>query len=112
MLKIDNKIISESSPTYIIAEIGINHKGNINLCKKMLLKAKQCGADAAKLQIVDPKFSYNKNTKSYNIFSKNKLNINELINLNETYPTTNKDIFVETIIKFVKSIDSVFLYNT
>ena len=81
MFKIDNKIISESSPTYIIAEIGINHKGNINLCKKMLLKAKQCGADAAKLQIVDPEFSYNKNTKSYKIFSKNKLNINELINL-------------------------------
>ena len=35
---------------YIIAEIGINHNGDINLAKDMISQAKACGADAVKLQ--------------------------------------------------------------
>ena len=34
----------------IIAEIGPNHNGNIQLAKKLILKAKQCGADFVKFQ--------------------------------------------------------------
>ena len=34
----------------IIAEIGPNHNGNINLAKKLILKAKICGADYVKFQ--------------------------------------------------------------
>ena len=78
MFKIKNKIIGKSSPVYIIAEIGINHNGNLKLCKKMIAKAKKCGADAVKLQISNPKYSYCKNTKSYKIFTKNNLDIVQL----------------------------------
>ena len=35
---------------FIIAEIGINHNGNINLAKKMIRLAKEFGADAVKFQ--------------------------------------------------------------
>ena len=35
---------------YIIAEIGVNHNGNINLAKKLIISAKKCGADAVKFQ--------------------------------------------------------------
>ena len=52
-----------------IAEIGLNHNGSLSLCKKLISKAKECGADAAKLQISDPKYSYNTDTKSYKIFT-------------------------------------------
>ena len=34
----------------IIAEIGINHNGDINLCKKLIDEAKSAGCDAVKLQ--------------------------------------------------------------
>jgi N-acetylneuraminate synthase len=34
----------------IIAEIGINHNGNINLAKKLMLLAKECGCDLVKFQ--------------------------------------------------------------
>ena len=34
----------------IIAEIGVNHNGNVNLAKKMIRKAKKCGADIVKFQ--------------------------------------------------------------
>lgn len=36
--------------TFIIAEIGINHNGDINIAKQLILKAKECGADCVKLQ--------------------------------------------------------------
>lgn len=38
----------------IIAEIGINHNGNINLAYELIRQAKLCGADIAKFQFYDP----------------------------------------------------------
>ena len=39
----------------IIAEIGPNHNGNIQLAKKLILKAKECGADFVKFKPLLPK---------------------------------------------------------
>lgn len=36
--------------TFIIAELGINHNGSLDIAKKMIDAAKACGADAVKLQ--------------------------------------------------------------
>ena len=41
--------------TFIIAELGINHNGDLNICKKMVGSAKECGVDAVKLQLLSPK---------------------------------------------------------
>ena len=38
----------------IIAEIGVNHDGNLNKAKKLLMVAKKCGADYAKFQAFEP----------------------------------------------------------
>ena len=35
---------------FIIAEIGINHNGDINTAKKLILMAKEAGCDAVKFQ--------------------------------------------------------------
>tara|TARA_Y100001970_G_scaffold21626_3_gene24739 strand:- start:4591 stop:5457 length:867 start_codon:yes stop_codon:yes gene_type:complete len=37
-------------PCKTIAEIGCNHKGDINIAKELILLAKNCGADVAKFQ--------------------------------------------------------------
>ena len=39
----------------IIAEIGVNHNGDLGLAKEMIAAAAACGADYAKFQIFDPK---------------------------------------------------------
>ena len=49
-IKIKNKVIGENNPCYIIAEIGSNFNGDINVAKKLIKKAKEAGADAAKFQ--------------------------------------------------------------
>ena len=36
--------------TIIIAEAGVNHNGNIEIAKKLIVKAKECGADIVKFQ--------------------------------------------------------------
>ena len=36
--------------TYVIAEIGINHNGDIDLAEQLIDKAKQSGCDAVKFQ--------------------------------------------------------------
>ena len=40
--------------TYIIAEIGINHNGDINVAKQLIDVAKDCGCDAVKFQKRNP----------------------------------------------------------
>ena len=35
---------------YLIAEIGINHNGDINIAKKLIKNSKDCGFDAVKFQ--------------------------------------------------------------
>ena len=35
---------------YIVAELGANHNGDMNLAKKLILDAKEAGADCIKFQ--------------------------------------------------------------
>jgi N-acetylneuraminate synthase/sialic acid synthase len=49
-LIIDGKVIQDDSSCYVIAEVGHNHQGKIELAKEMFKAAKECGADAVKLQ--------------------------------------------------------------
>ena len=49
-IKISNKVISENSKTYFIADIGANHDGSIKRAKKLIKLAALSGADAAKFQ--------------------------------------------------------------
>lgn len=49
-LVLGNKTVGENHPTFIIAEIGINHQGDVNIALDLIQKAKECGADAVKLQ--------------------------------------------------------------
>lgn len=50
LVKIADKLVGESQPTFIIAEIGINHNGSLDLAKKMIAGAASAGADAVKFQ--------------------------------------------------------------
>ena len=45
---------------FIIAEIGINHNGSLDVAKKLIISAKQAGADAVKLQKRDINLVYSK----------------------------------------------------
>ncbi len=49
-VKIGDRLIGEGQPTYIVAEIGINHNGDVEIAKRLMDVAKQTGIDAVKFQ--------------------------------------------------------------
>ena len=67
-IRISNKIsISNKKKCLIVAEISANHSGDLKILKKSILKAKECGADAIKLQ------SYEAETMTLNVRNKHFL---------------------------------------
>lgn len=57
-LRIGKRLIGDGHPTYIIAEIGLNHQGQIKLAKQLIDHAVEAGADAVKFQKRDLKSVY------------------------------------------------------
>jgi N-acetylneuraminate synthase len=49
-IRIGNKTVGDGYPVYVIAEIGINHNGSLELAKRMIDGAVLAGADAVKFQ--------------------------------------------------------------
>jgi N-acetylneuraminate synthase len=48
--KIGNRLVGDGHPAYIIAEIGINHNGDLNIAKQMIDAAIHARVDAVKFQ--------------------------------------------------------------
>jgi len=49
-VKVGNKLIGPGQPCFVIAEIGINHNGDMAVCKKLIDAAAESGCDAVKFQ--------------------------------------------------------------
>jgi len=49
-IKFGNRMIGDGHPAYIIAEVGINHNGDLDIAKKIIDAAAYAGADAVKFQ--------------------------------------------------------------
>lgn len=59
-LTIDRHRIADDTDCWVIAEIGHNHQGNLDQCRELFRKAKECGADAVKLQKRDNRTLFTK----------------------------------------------------
>ncbi len=69
--KIENRTIGENQPAFIIAEVGANHNGDINLALELISVAKKCGADCVKFQTYTPSECLSED-KDFEYFSKGK----------------------------------------
>ncbi len=49
-VSIGNCSVSATQPSFIIAEAGVNHNGNLEMAKRLILEAKNSGADCVKFQ--------------------------------------------------------------
>src|SRR5436190_12137411 len=49
-IKFGKKLVGDGHPAYVIAEIGINHNGDLEIAKKMIDAAVHAGVDAVKFQ--------------------------------------------------------------
>jgi N-acetylneuraminate synthase len=49
-VKIGNQLVGDDQPCYVVAEIGINHNGDLDLAKRLISVAVAAGCDAVKFQ--------------------------------------------------------------
>jgi len=49
-IEISGHSIGKGHPTFLIAEAGVNHNGNMDLAKQLIISAKKCGAHCVKFQ--------------------------------------------------------------
>ncbi len=49
-VQIGDRMVGEGHPTYVVAEVGINHNGDIEIAKDLVRAAKNAGVDAVKFQ--------------------------------------------------------------
>jgi N-acetylneuraminate synthase len=49
-LNIGNRKIGDGHPVYVVAEVGLNHNGSLEIAKKLIDSAKHAGVDAVKFQ--------------------------------------------------------------
>jgi sialic acid synthase len=95
-----------SNKSFVIAEIGHNHKGSVEIAKELFFSAKSCGADAVKLQKrsnldLYTKDFYNKIYESENSYGKTYGQHREFLEF-------GKKEYKE-LIKYAKKIDLEFL---
>jgi N-acetylneuraminate synthase/N,N'-diacetyllegionaminate synthase len=50
VVQIEQRRIGDDEPTYVIAEAGINHNGDLSVAKELVTAADRAGADAVKFQ--------------------------------------------------------------
>lgn len=82
MLKIDSKVIGEKE-TFVIAEGGLNHNGDVKIAKQMIEAANECGADAIKFQTYKTE-NFVRNTNQYfDVFKKAELSFEQFEELKD-----------------------------
>ena len=100
--------------TYIIAEIGINHNGDINLAKKLIESAARSGVDAVKFQTYLTDKRAPKDSPIYDILKKCELSFESFLDLKLHAEKNNVEFFStpfdEESVDYLESIN-VNLYK-
>ena len=92
--------------TYIIAEIGVNHNGNVQLAKQMIAECKKCGANAVKFQTYKASRICDANIGKAN-YQKNSSGIESQYQMLKKYELNYKDF--RKLKQYADKIDIDFL---
>lgn len=96
IIQVEDHFIGDGQSCFIIAEIGINHNGNIDTAKQMIDAAKQCGVDAVKFQTFKPEEFVSDPKETYTYHSQGKKVTESMLEMFKRYEFTEnewKDIF-------------------
>ena len=106
LIKIKNRLVGNEKPSFLVAEVGINHNGKKSIAKKLISKAKDIGADAVKFQTFKASDLAIPSSKYFPIFKKMEFSESDFAELSD-YAKREGIIFFST----PSSIDSVDLLD-
>ena len=92
-IKFSDQNIGEGNPVFLIAEIGINHNGDLNKAIDLIKAAKEAGADTAKLQTYVTEKRVKKDNPVYDILKKCELTYKDHKELFDFAKSINFKIF-------------------
>ena len=92
-MKIANQNIGKEHNPFIIAEVGINHNGSLDLAKETILSAHQSGASAVKIQTFKANSLCAEGSQYYDIFKKCEFSESQLIELYQYASKNNINLF-------------------
>jgi sialic acid synthase SpsE len=105
IIKLGKKLINNLSKPFIIAEIGVNHEGSLSRAKKLILEAKNSGADVAKFQTYKAELIVSKSAKSY--WDNKKERTRSQYDLFKKYDLFNEKEYIE-LYNYCKKVDIEF----
>ncbi len=82
-IDINRNRISNESPAYLVAEIGLNHNCDMELAKKMIKKANDCGINAVKFQTYITEKLILDNSDAYKLFKNLELKKSDFTQLSD-----------------------------
>ena len=82
-----------NNKTFVIAEIGINHGGDLNLAKKLIKSASRTGADAVKFQTYITEKRVSKDSPIFEVLKKCEFNFSDFIELQAYSKSLNINFF-------------------
>jgi len=96
-VRVGNRLIGAGHPCFLVAEVGINHNGDLDLAHRLIDAAAESGADAAKFQsyrtedfVIDRSIAYEYISqgqrvveKQYDMFKRYELSPTALVELRE-----------------------------
>lgn len=83
VVEIDGQTIGGENPTYLVAEAGINHNGDLSLAKRLVEEAQEAGADAIKFQTYETEKRADEGSDLFDILDRCELTRDEQAELFE-----------------------------
>jgi N,N'-diacetyllegionaminate synthase len=83
--------IGKNHPAFIVAEIGINHNGELDTAKNMVTAAKACNVDAVKFQTFDADEFISDRTRTYTYLSQGKTVTESMYDMFKRYEFSKKE---------------------
>jgi len=82
-MQINDEQIGDSFPTYVVAEAGLNHNGDVETAKKMIESIKNSGVNAIKFQTYKTNNFLTDDSEYYDFFKNVELSFEEFKELKE-----------------------------
>lgn len=93
MAQLFNSNFRKKGKTYVIAEIGINHDGNLDKAKQLIQSAARTGADAVKFQTYITEKRVKRNSPIFDILKKCELKFKDFLKLKKFSNKRNIEFF-------------------
>jgi sialic acid synthase SpsE len=95
--------IGNDEPCYIIAEIGSNHNGSIDIAFEMIEKAAAAGVNAVKFQTFKAKNHYSKKTNKISLYKEDIFSLIEKLEIDRSWHTKLAEVCRQNKIDFLDS---------